>query len=152
MSLYELFKTIHVVAAIGWVGAGMFSQVLLIRAQLAGPAALAQLGGYLGYLGPRYFSPLSGVVLLAGIAMVIVSGLNFSDLWIIIGLVGFAATAVTGAVYLGPSAEKVSKLMTERGPEDPEVQSQLQRIFAISRIDLVVLILVVVNMVIKPGT
>ena len=37
-------------------------------------------------------------------------------------------------------------------PADPEIQSRIKRIFAISRIDLVVLILVVADMVFKPGS
>jgi hypothetical protein len=39
----------------------------------------------------------------------------------------------------------------ERGPEDAEVQRRLQRIFTLSRLDLLVIVLVVADMVLKPG-
>lgn len=149
--MYELFKTIHILAAIAWVGAAIFAQVLALRAKAAGPAALAQFASYMAYLGPRYFAPISMAVVIAGVVMVVISGWNFSDLWIIFGLVGFAATFVTGIAYIAPQSERVSVLLTERGPEDAHAQAQIARIFQISRIDLVVLILVVINMVIKPG-
>lgn len=52
-----------------------------------------------------------------------------------------AAIAWVGARWAGQ----------ERGADDPEVQRRVQRIFTISRYDLAVLLLVVVDMVVKPG-
>jgi hypothetical protein len=37
-------------------------------------------------------------------------------------------------------------------PSDPEIQRRIKRIFAVSRVDLVVLILVVADMVFQPGS
>ncbi len=151
MSLYELFKTIHVLAAVAWVGGAMFSQVLALRARVSGPTPMAQFASWMAYLGPRYFAPVSMVVLIAGIAMVIESGWDFADPWIVIGLVGFAGTFVTGMAYVSPASQKVATLLKERGPEDAETQGEIDRIFKISRIDLVVLVLIVIDMVVKPG-
>jgi hypothetical protein len=39
----------------------------------------------------------------------------------------------------------------QRGPDDPEYLRRLGRIFLVSRIELVILILVVIDMAIKPG-
>lgn len=69
----------------------------------------------------------------------------------ILGLVGIVNTIVVGAAFLGPEAGRISRLTEERGTDDPEVQRRLQRIFTISRYDLAVLLLVVVDMVLKPG-
>jgi hypothetical protein len=76
---------------------------------------------------------------------------NFSDAWILLGLLGYAATFVTGAFFLGPEAGKLGRIVDERPADDPEVRARMHRIFVISRIDLVVLILVVADMVFKPG-
>ena len=151
MSLYELFKTIHVLAAVIWVGGGILSQLQAVRARNAGPTQLATFAQEMAWFGPHFFAPVSMIVLLAGIAMVIVSGWNFSDLWIVLGLAGFAATFVTGMAFLGPQSKLVGEGLAQRGPDDPEVQKGLARLFAISRVDAIVLTLVVINMVVKPG-
>ena len=41
--------------------------------------------------------------------------------------------------------------MDERGAEDPEVQRRIGRVLWISRIELFFLILIVLDMVVKPG-
>jgi len=70
---------------------------------------------------------------------------------VILGLVGIANTIVVGAAFIGPEAGRLGRLSEERSPDDPEVQRKIQRIFTISRYDLAVLVLVVLDMVIKPG-
>jgi hypothetical protein len=76
---------------------------------------------------------------------------EITQLWVILGLVGIANTIVVGAAFLGPEAGRIAKLGSERGPEDPEIVARTERIFTISRYDLSVLVLVVVDMVVKPG-
>jgi hypothetical protein len=70
---------------------------------------------------------------------------------VIIGLLGIANTIVVGAAFLGPEAGRIARVAAERGPDDPEVLRRTERIFAISRYDLGVLILVVIDMAVKPG-
>ena len=59
---------------------------------------------------------------------------------------------ITGAGFLGPESARLGKLSAERDPADPEIQQRIKRIFLVSRIDLVVLIVVVADMVFKPGS
>ena len=96
--------------------------------------------------------PASVSVLVFGVWLVAVSAWNFTDTWILIGLTGVAITIVTGAFFLGPEAQRLGKAAAVRDPADPEVQRRIRRIFAISRVDLVVLVLVVADMVFKPGS
>ena len=76
---------------------------------------------------------------------------EFSQTWITLGLAMFLASAITGAAFLGPEAGRVSNLGTERGAADPEVQRRIARALWISRIELVLLVAVIFDMVIKPG-
>ena len=46
----------------------------------------------------------------------------------------------------------MGRLLEERGVEDAEVQARIKRLFMVSRIDLTVIVLVVVAMVLKPGS
>jgi len=41
--------------------------------------------------------------------------------------------------------------MDGKGPADPEVQERIKRLFTFSRIELVVLIVIVFDMAVKPG-
>lgn len=59
--------------------------------------------------------------LVFGVWLVAVSEWNFTDTWIVLGLVGIAITIVTGAGFLGPEAERLGKALGERDPSDSEV-------------------------------
>ena len=67
------------------------------------------------------------------------------------GLLGYAATFVTGIFLIRPTAEKLAASGRERGPDVADDQALIARIFAISRVDQVVLLLVILDMVFKPG-
>jgi uncharacterized membrane protein len=152
MDLYELLLAIHILAAVIWVGGATSLQVLAVRAMGSGdPVRMATFAGEAEWVGKRVFMPTSVVVLLAGIALVLEGGWGFDQLWILIGLGGIAFSIVTGAGFLGPESGRLQALLETRTFEDPEVQSRLDRIFKISRIELGVLLLIVIDMAIKPG-
>ena len=94
--------------------------------------------------------PASIVVLLAGIAMVWYGPYSFKP-WIALALVGIVVTSLVGALYLGPQGGKFARLAQERGVEDPDVVAARDRLVLVSRIDYVVLVLIVLDMVFKPG-
>jgi uncharacterized membrane protein len=151
--VFKTLKFIHVMAAIVWVGGGIFVQIYATRLNRAGdPERLARFAHDVSQLGTRVFAPASGLVTLMGITMVIYSPyVFFSETWIIIGLAGAIATFITGAFFIGPTAEKLATSVESEGMAAPGVQAAIKRIFTISRIDQVVLTLVVLNMVFKPG-
>lgn len=153
MSWYEILKFVHILMAAIWVGGALAIQVLAarIRGESDG-MRLAALSRDAGFMGERIFAPASGILLLAGILMVIDSpAWDFDDTFVVIGLVGWAATLVTGLFFLTPESKRVGALMEERGPQDPGAQAGVKRLLAIAKIDAVVLILVIFNMVVKPG-
>jgi uncharacterized membrane protein len=152
MDLYELLLAIHILAAVIWVGGATSIQVLAIRATGSGdPVRMATFAGEAEWVGMRVFFPTSVVVLLAGIALVLEGNWGFDQLWILLGLAGIAFSIVVGAAFLGPESGRIKTLLEIKTYEDPEVQSRLNRIFRISRIELGVLLLVVLDMAIKPG-
>ena len=147
-----MLKTIHVLFAVIWVGGAATTQILATRLSTANePARMAAFAKDIEFVGTRVFMPSSIVVLGAGIWMVATSGWNFTDLWIILGLVGIAFSAIVGAAFLGPESGRIGRLIESRGPEDGEVVARMKRIFTVSRVELVILLLVVINMVVKPG-
>jgi hypothetical protein len=60
---------------------------------------------------------------------------------------------VTGAFVTGPTAVKIDKMLQAgTTPDDPGVQALIDRTLRIARVDVAVLLLVVVDMVLKPGS
>lgn len=150
---YNTLKFLHVLAAITWLGGNIYAQVLATKVMAEGdPVHLGTIARDLGDLGNRLLLPAAVSVLVFGVWLVAVSAWNFTDPWILIGLTGVAITIVTGAFFIGPEAGRLGALAAERDPADPEIQRRIRRVVAISRIDLVVLVLVVADMVFKPGS
>jgi uncharacterized membrane protein len=150
---YNTLKFVHVLAATTWVGSAIYAQVLATKVMGEGdPARLAATAKDIGDLGKRLITPAAITVLVFGIWLIVVGPWGLSDTWVVLGLVGIATTIATGAGFLGPESERLGKLTAERDPSDPEIQRRIRRIFAVSRVDLVVLVLVVADMVFKPGS
>ena len=151
--VYNWIKTFHILAAIVWVGGGIFVQIYSSRLRRAtDQTRLLAFAKDLETLGTKVFMPASIVVLIMGIVLVWYSpAWEVTQLWVILGLVGIANSIVVGAFFLGPEAGRIAKIAEERGPEDPEVAARTVRVFNLGRYDLIVLVLVVVDMVVKPG-
>jgi uncharacterized membrane protein len=153
VSWFEFLKTVHVLMAITWLGGAITFQLLGIRVLKENPPTrLAAFTRDTEAIGMKIFLPVALVLLAMGILMVIdVPGIDFTDTWIVIGLLGIVSTIVIGAGFLGPESGRLATLIEEKGETDPEVVAKVSRILLISRVDLAILLLVAVNMVIKPG-
>ena len=147
----NIFKFLHVLSAIVWVGGGVMLQVFFARARKAGPEAAATINEYAEFTSQRVFMPASAAALVFGIATVIAGKYSWSDAWISIGIVGYLISAINGMAILGPTAKKMKALVAERGPNDPVATHMGRRMDLFGRVDLVVLVLVVFDMIVKPG-
>ncbi len=147
----NIFKFLHVLAAIVWVGGGVMQQVLLARARKAGPESAAAFNQHAEWTSQHVFIPASFAALIFGIATVIAGSYDWGDAWIAIGIVGFVISAVNGSAILGPTAKKMKVAIEGRGPNDPVAMHMARRLDLFGRIDLVVLIAVVFDMIVKPG-
>ncbi|MGB2711742.1 MAG: hypothetical protein WBC33_09515 [Conexibacter sp.] len=72
------------------------------------------------------------------------------EFWVVFPIVVWAASFLAGAGFLGPESGRVSKAFDAEGPDSAEGQARLKRIFLISRIELALLLLVVLDMTAKP--
>jgi hypothetical protein len=98
----------------------------------------------------RVFIPATWLLLLAGIAMMINLDWSWGQNWIVFALIAFALSFVVGAGFLGPESGRIAKVIERDGPESPEAQRRIRRILLIGRCELIVLLAVIVNMVVKP--
>src|SRR6476646_5413148 len=148
---YSVFRVVHVVVAVFWVGGGLTITLLGLRAErMDDPREIATLTRQAAFVGEKFFAPAGLVVLLMGIALVINGHLGWSHFWVIAALVGYAATFVTGVGVLSPLAKKTEALIESKGVEAPETQAAMKRILTVARIDVAVLVLVVADMTTKP--
>lgn len=154
MSLYELLLFGHITAAILWIGAGFSLLVLGLLADRArdDEGLKAALFG-VNRLANVYFIPASLAVLVFGIALVLESSAwSFGQLWIVLGLIGYFLTFVTGVAVLKPRGEAIGRMLEESGGTmTPESTLAGRKLMTLARIDYVVLFLVVFDMVAKPS-
>jgi uncharacterized membrane protein len=148
--LYDFLLFLHVAAAVIWVGGGFALNVLGSRlVKTAGPEEKAGFARQVAFIGQRIFAPVSGLLFLAGVFLTL-DRWSFKDLWIAIGVVGFLYSAITGAAIIGPLSAKTGKLIESSGADDPQVSHNIKKLFALGRVELVVMFIVIAAMTMKP--
>jgi uncharacterized membrane protein len=149
MTLYEFLLFVHVALAIVWVGGGLMMQFFGLRASMSGdPARLAALGQDIEWIANRVFIPSSLLAFASGVWMVIESDFwGFGDDWIVIGLLLYAVTFLSGLLFLGPESKRVGELMAQGSPEGGP---RTLRLIMLARLDLVLLFFLVYDMTVKP--
>ncbi|MCU0911757.1 MAG: DUF2269 domain-containing protein [Rhodobacteraceae bacterium] len=150
MDTFTLFKTLHVAAAIVWIGGGVTLAVGGAVARRSGSAAqFVAVGRLVALLGPRVFLPASIATLVFGLLMVWTGGLAW-DAWLVLGLAGAVATALFGTFVLKPRAEAIGIVagVPHRREDAVRLTADLLRL---ASVDYVILFTVVTLMVVKPG-
>jgi uncharacterized membrane protein len=151
--LYEVLLFVHILAAIIWIGGAILINIFGSRAARSrDPARMATMAREAGLVSQRVIAPTTVVLIAMGVSMVAVSDAwTIGQLWIILALVGFGVTFLAGAFFFGPESGRIGKVIDERGAEDPEVQRRIRRLIGLGRFDLLLLVLIVADMVFKPG-
>ena len=148
---YSAFKAIHVIAAVIWIGGGALLMILGIAAERKrDPVELATVARQAAMVGEKLFAPAGIVVVAMGVAMMVNTNWGWGHFWVIAGLVGYAITFVTGVAVLSPRTKKIAALTQEKGATHPETAAAITRVLQIVRVDVAMLLLVVVDMVVKP--
>jgi len=152
MTYFEFLLFGHLLAAMVWVGGGVAVQMFYLRARLAGGENLTHFAKTVEWFGSRVSTTSSLLVLIFGVLLVIDAEFyEFGQFWIAAALSMFAVSFVMGAGFLGPETGRLGKLMDERPADDPEIASRIGRLVVVSRIELTLLVLIVLDMVLKPG-
>ena len=152
MSWYEFLLSVHIVAAIVWLGGGTAMHIQGRRALRRGDGEeIYKLSKEINHVSLRLYAPTSLVLLVAGILLVDEVGADFGDLWIGLGLAGWLVSFVVGIAYYGPQDKKLQLLVAEKGPSDPGVAANVRAAITVNSVELLILFLVVIDMTIKPG-
>jgi uncharacterized membrane protein len=152
VTTYEALLFAHLLFVAAWVGGDIMLQVLNLRIQGAGSQRQVDFMSDIEWLGTRLLTPAAALVVVFGVVMVIdQDAWKFSQFWVSAGLAVFLASFIAGAGFLGPESGRIGRLAQERGSDDPEVSRRIGRVIWISRIELLLLILVILDMIVKPG-
>ena len=151
--LYLWLKSFHVLMAVIWVGGAITMQVLAVRIVRTNDRALLRtFAGLAEFVGNRIFAPASITLVILGIWMVIKEpAWTFGQFWILAALAMFAFSFVSGAFYLGPQSGKLKKMYEAEGTDAAGAPELIHKLFLVSRVELVLLVLIVFDMVLKPG-
>jgi uncharacterized membrane protein len=150
MTYYEVLLFVHLLGVATWFGTGFALLVLGSRFGRAGDnQGLQSLFGQAEWLATRIFIPVSLIVVIAGILLVIEGPWAFDQLWVLLGLAGFAATFLTGLLVIKPHSERIAADLARDGMT-PGSARAICTMFARQRIDYTVIALVIADMVLKP--
>jgi uncharacterized membrane protein len=151
MTWYTFFKSVHVTAAAVWFGGALMIQAFAFRILRTGDARRqAEFAKDSEVVGMRVFIPATWILFLAGIGMMVNLPWSWGQNWVVFGLIAFALSFIVGAGFLGPEGGRIAAVIERDGPASPEAQARIRRILLISKCELVVLLSVIVNMVVKP--
>jgi uncharacterized membrane protein len=151
MSRYELYLFIHIAAAVVWVGGGLMTFILGARASRAGDEMkMKGLVDDMAVLSKKFFVPSSLIVVIAGVLMIVDGPWSFDQLWIVLGLVGYAATFATGLAVFEPTTRRISAAVERDGGFSAAAVAETRRLLILGRLDVLVLFLVIADMTFKP--
>jgi uncharacterized membrane protein len=152
--MYDLLVTLHVLAAVLWVGGAVTLHILMRRA-LKLPDRRAQHERFteLEWLGERFYPLFSIILIVAAILLVTEEehGWEFGDTFIQIGLTGWVISFLIGIGFYGREGKKRAELVETEGAESPAVAASFRRTAMVNSFELLILLIVVVDMTTKPG-
>ncbi len=150
--MYDFLLTVHILAALVWVGGGISMHILGRRVLKRGDAEeIYKFSAEVNVIGMRIYAPTSLILLVAGILLVNEAGYDFSQLWITLAFVGWIISFIIGVGYYGPQDKKLQALVAADGPTASGAVENVRQALMVNSIEILILTLVVVDMTIKPG-
>ena len=138
--------------AVVWVGGSVMIQIFAFRTLKArGARQLVAFSRNVEWVGTRVFMPTSVVLLVFGIWAASDGNWDFGSAWITLGFIAFVASFLLGMGFFGPQSGKLATIVEAEGEESPAAEAIIRRLLAVSRAELVLLLVVVVAMVGKWG-
>jgi uncharacterized membrane protein len=149
---YEVYKALHVIAIVIWVGGDITLTTLgIVFERRRDGETLAAIGKVGGWIGVHVYTPALFAAFAFGVALIQKGGLSWGTFWIDFALVGWAIAAAVGVGFVGPELGRIDHAAQEFGPDSAEVQRRVARLFTIFRFDTAMLILIVLDMTAKPS-
>lgn len=149
---YAIYKALHVLSIVVWVGGDITLTTLgVVFERRRDGETLAALGKLGAWIGVHVYTPAAFAVFAFGAVLTQQGGWGWGTLWIDLALAGWAIATGVGVLFVGPELGRIDKAAAEHGPTSAEVARRVRRLFTVFRFDTVLLILIVLDMTVKPG-
>ena len=150
MTLYEILLFVHILGVAVWVGGSIMLGVVSARIQGTGDAVFrARFARAAGVVGP-VIGISAALILASGLWMVIDNdAIELSQLWVWLGLALFLLSGIVGAVYFAPASNRIVEAL--EGGRVEEADRRAGAFNLVSRLDTLLLVVIVGLMVFKPG-
>jgi uncharacterized membrane protein len=149
--MYQLFLYVHIICGVIWVGGAVYAQLLAFRVTRSpDPSELPHLARHIEFIGARVFSPVALLLFVSGTVMTL-QAWSFGQTWITVSVALWVLSAVAGAVYLGPRVKRAAELFETEGPTSQAGRELLDRLFVVSRLELIGFAVIIALMTFKPG-
>ena len=148
MDFYTLFKFLHVLSAIAWVGGGLtllVSSIVTMRTQ--GDEAVLKSLDTMNGLGKIWFIPASLLTVIFGAIATTLGGL-WGDMWVVLGLLGFANTFLTGLIFIEPKGRQIAAMLDAGNVAGAVAEGR--KLLSVGKFDYTVMLLIVADMLLKP--
>jgi uncharacterized membrane protein len=150
-TVYNLFKFIHIVAVIVWIGGIVTAGILNARvARTRDRAAMAALGQQSAVLGRMVLGPSGAITFIAGFVAVLDAGIEFTTLWVVWGMAAVFVSMFLGAGPIRRTGEELAIGASNPKPEQARVAALRNRLRTLNVVQLVILFSAVWAMVFKP--
>jgi uncharacterized membrane protein len=150
--VYELYLAVHILCAVLWVGGGVSVHILgRWVANTGDPERMVAFNRDAVKIGNVFYAPLALVLIVVGVLLVEEVGYEYSELWIALGFLGWLFSLVVGLGFYAQQARKIEAAVVADGPTSVAAQEGIRRILLINSIEITVLVLVVIDMAIKPA-
>jgi uncharacterized membrane protein len=150
--VYDLYLAVHILCAVLWVGGGVSVHVLgRWVAKEGDPERMVAFNRDAVKLGTVFYAPLALVLIVVGVLLVEEVGYEYSELWIALGFLGWLFSLAVGLGFNAQQSRKVEAAVLADGPASESAQAGIRRILLVNAIEITVLVLVVIDMAVKPA-
>jgi uncharacterized membrane protein len=152
LSWNEFLLTVHILAAIVWLGGAWMLLMLGLSLKGADLQRRADFTRMTEKVPSVVFAVASILLIVAGTLMVVdVDAYEVSDTWVTLGYAGWFVSFLFGVGFYGPEGKRRERTIEAEGIESPAVKKSLDRVLTVAAVDSTIITLVVVDMVVKPG-
>jgi uncharacterized membrane protein len=147
----DFLLAVHLLCVVIWVGGGVTMHIFGRLATKEGPERELAFTEQAIRIGNMLYAPLSVILLIAGVLLVDELGYGYGDLWITFGFLGFLNSFVIGVAYYPRAARRYAKIAAGEGAGSQAARAIYRRTANVNTYEITVLLLIVVDMAVKPG-
>lgn len=153
VTMSELLLFLHLLFAMTWLGGSIYIEALLAGARRADDGRTwMRTFLRIGDTNKRLFTVAGIGTIVFGFWLVFDrAAYEFEQAWVVLAIVLVLVSVGLGAMYLTPRSQQIADLVAENGLEDPEAISLAKQVVNVAHLNVLLLAVVLVLMIWKPG-